>query len=90
MKVAQLWLWIPISINIISWKSCQTPTIIIKKPTNDDKKKQKKSVKNTKPKSCLTKKKEEDYLTNSIFGQTALKKPFLKNSYILNRLDSQC
>lgn len=60
-----------------------------KKPTNDDKKKQKKSVKNTKPKSCLTKKKE-DYLTNSIFGQTALKKPFLKNSYILNRLDSQC
>lgn len=38
-------------------------------PTNDDKKmqKNKESVKNTKPKSCLTKK-EEDYLTNYIFG----------------------
>lgn len=60
-----------------------------KKPTNDNKKKQKKSVKNTKPKSCLTKKKE-DNLTNSIFGQTTLKKLFLKNSYILNRFDSQC
>lgn len=53
------------------------------------KRSKKKSVKNTKPKSCLTKKKE-DNLTNSIFGQTTLKKLFLKNSYILNRLDSQC
>lgn len=41
--------------------------------------KKKESVKKTKPKSCLTKKKE-DYLTNSIFWQTALKKLLKKTA----------
>lgn len=48
------------------------------------------SVKNTKTKSCLTKK-EEDYLANYIlFVTDYTKETIKKNSYILNRFDSQC